>query len=389
MDQFEMNHFKTFFEKFMANIQKYFLENNYKHALIKTNLLNSLLSNITSRHFGHNTMWYHHINTKEYWITDYNKQNIMLHLNDYYYYYDNNKKEEMYTLKILIENCEKIIKLNDIGKLGNYNYGFVRNYVCYAYSLNILLHSLNINFNDLEKKIQIIIDNNNDSRRKKLTYYDNLINNVSNYNEYLTLWNIIMSCNNIENTKDVITENTTNTKKILSKPLKDIRTLSTQIVKLIPELKDGIVMSTTANEYMKKKGSLELAINNIINDKEEITTMFEQIKNTQNEKRKTTIANRAKKTKQTIPVSLRAQVWNHWVGTQLGQTKCLCCNINEITQLNFACGHIVSEHNGGKLTITNLKPICTSCNSSMQTQNMNEFIKKYDLEMHKHITCTK
>ncbi len=47
--------------------------------------------------------------------------------------------------------------------------------------------------------------------------------------------------------------------------------------------------------------------------------------------------------------------------------------------LNFVCGHIIAEANGGELKLDNLKPICVSCNSSMGVQNMNEYIQKYGL----------
>ncbi len=53
--------------------------------------------------------------------------------------------------------------------------------------------------------------------------------------------------------------------------------------------------------------------------------------------------------------------------------------LTDITQLNFSCGHILAEANGGALHVSNLRPICVSCNSSMGTKNMNEFIKEYGL----------
>lgn len=413
---------KDFFEDFMTKIQEHFLKNDYKNAISKAILLKYLIDESHPNYFdkNHNSSWYINIDTKEWWTAHYknNKNLIISHLTNYYdsSFFSDRKKEFLSLIKI-IEQCENIQKLEN-------NISCLRNCICYNYSLNVLLNSKNIDFDDLKKKIKIVINNNNNSRRKKLTYHDNSINNVIDYNEYLTLWEIIVSYQNsknindnlinsnndvinINNDNDVININNDainiddeisnntvnmdfiNAKKKLSKPLENIRTLSKQIATLIPELKDGIIMSTTANEYMKKKGNLELAISDILNDKEEIKLMFEQIKNTQNEKRKNTIANRVKTVKQKIPTALRAQVWDHWIGTKLGQTKCLCCNVHDITQLNFVCGHIVSEHNGGKLTIKNLKPVCMSCNSSMQTQNMDEFIKKYELEMHKNITCVK
>ena len=47
--------------------------------------------------------------------------------------------------------------------------------------------------------------------------------------------------------------------------------------------------------------------------------------------------------------------------------------------LNFSCGHVIAEANGGELKLNNLKPICMSCNSSMGTQNMDSYIQKYGL----------
>ena len=35
------------------------------------------------------------------------------------------------------------------------------------------------------------------------------------------------------------------------------------------------------------------------------------------------------------------------------------------------------ESKGGSTNIENLRPICSKCNGSMATQNMEEFMKKY------------
>jgi 5-methylcytosine-specific restriction endonuclease McrA len=81
--------------------------------------------------------------------------------------------------------------------------------------------------------------------------------------------------------------------------------------------------------------------------------------------------------KKTIPPSLKLKVWNKYVGEEIGKTKCLCCKLQDIYQASFSCGHIISENNGGLLNVDNLKPICASCNSSMGTKNMNDYIKEY------------
>lgn len=95
--------------------------------------------------------------------------------------------------------------------------------------------------------------------------------------------------------------------------------------------------------------------------------------------------NNAKKyIKKNIPASLKRQVWSHWIGKFVAVASCLCCGISEIEKNNFSCGHIIAESKGGKLEIANLKPICTSCNSSIGTNNMDEFIKMYGLNKYKH-----
>jgi hypothetical protein len=83
--------------------------------------------------------------------------------------------------------------------------------------------------------------------------------------------------------------------------------------------------------------------------------------------------------KKSIPLTLKRKVWNTHIGESIGKTVCLCCKLTEITQMSFSCGHIISEFNGGEITLDNLKPICVSCNSSMGTKNMDDFMKKFGL----------
>jgi 5-methylcytosine-specific restriction endonuclease McrA len=82
--------------------------------------------------------------------------------------------------------------------------------------------------------------------------------------------------------------------------------------------------------------------------------------------------------RETIPKTVRNAVWiNYYVDKRIG--KCLCCLREQISIGNFNCGHIVSHNQGGKTTLDNLIPICTLCNTSMGTYNLNDFIKKYNL----------
>jgi hypothetical protein len=81
--------------------------------------------------------------------------------------------------------------------------------------------------------------------------------------------------------------------------------------------------------------------------------------------------------KERIPVIIRRLVWNTYIGEERGKGKCYCCEEMDISQLNFICGHVISENKGGKITIDNLRPICLSCNLSMGTRDMYEFKRNY------------
>jgi len=80
-----------------------------------------------------------------------------------------------------------------------------------------------------------------------------------------------------------------------------------------------------------------------------------------------------KKTKILLP--LRTQVWNKFIGVKIGQTTCRYCNTNKITQLNFECGHLTSEANGGKTVLENLRPVCNMCNKSYGRKQMPDLYK--------------
>jgi len=88
---------------------------------------------------------------------------------------------------------------------------------------------------------------------------------------------------------------------------------------------------------------------------------------------------KSKVKKQNIPKHIRDLVWNHYIGCDIPKHRCLCCKKIIIESRNFHVGHVLSENNGGTLEIGNLRPICSSCNLSMGTENMIDFVKKYGL----------
>lgn len=70
--------------------------------------------------------------------------------------------------------------------------------------------------------------------------------------------------------------------------------------------------------------------------------------------------------KMKIPSALRQQVWIEFCGSEHFKHKCFVtwCK-NMITPFTFEVGHNIPESKGGSSDISNLRPICSSCNKSM------------------------
>ncbi len=125
-------------------------------------------------------------------------------------------------------------------------------------------------------------------------------------------------------------------------------------------------------KVVKEKVVKEKVVKEKVPKKEIIVENEESVDNSDNDDKTA-----KKKKKKSIPATLKRKVWAKWVGEEVGKTQCLCCKLTDITQMSFHCGHIISEANGGELKMDNLKPICQSCNSSMGTKDMNEFMSQY------------
>lgn len=80
--------------------------------------------------------------------------------------------------------------------------------------------------------------------------------------------------------------------------------------------------------------------------------------------------------KETIPKTIRSLVWNKYNGEDNGSAKCYVCS-TKINSKHFECGHIISRVDGGLSTIDNLRCICSLCNKSIGSKNMDDFKKKY------------
>jgi hypothetical protein len=73
--------------------------------------------------------------------------------------------------------------------------------------------------------------------------------------------------------------------------------------------------------------------------------------------------------KQKIQPKLRIEVWKKEFGNNDNGNCPLCNNLINIGKNGFHCSHIISEVNGGKTEINNLRPLCMSCNLKMGSNN--------------------
>ena len=163
---------------------------------------------------------------------------------------------------------------------------------------------------------------------------------------------------------------------IISPTYRDDNLTYEKYIELYNTINNYLVSLTNINKIKNK--TIKLNKSNIDTKKKSTEEVKVDIKKEAKVDNNKDVINKKPK-KKTIPVALKRNVWNKWIGEDIGKSKCLCCKLTEITMLNFACGHVIAEANGGELKLNNLKPICMSCNSSMGTQNMDEYINKYGL----------
>jgi 5-methylcytosine-specific restriction endonuclease McrA len=99
------------------------------------------------------------------------------------------------------------------------------------------------------------------------------------------------------------------------------------------------------------------------------------------------ILTRSKSRNRNIDGTMRANVWLTHIG-RLFDAKCYTGCGKDISCFDFECGHIVAHSKGGPATLENLRPICTPCNRSMHTKDMNRFIKDHGFTVPRYTSKT-
>lgn len=84
------------------------------------------------------------------------------------------------------------------------------------------------------------------------------------------------------------------------------------------------------------------------------------------------------KVRSTIPKAVRDRVWKIWIGNEM-KGKCYVCD-KDIWFTDFHCAHITADALGGEVTVENLRPSCPTCNMSMGTHNLVDFVIGYGMK---------
>lgn len=72
-----------------------------------------------------------------------------------------------------------------------------------------------------------------------------------------------------------------------------------------------------------------------------------------------------------IPRALRLKVWNKRNGEMMTGV-CFVCD-NDLCYENMECGHVIPFAGSGTIDISNLEPVCRTCNRDMGIMNLNEY----------------
>jgi 5-methylcytosine-specific restriction endonuclease McrA len=153
-----------------------------------------------------------------------------------------------------------------------------------------------------------------------------------------------------------------------------------QIISLLCNINNESILEIIPfYEKLLKKYEEYDKLKNKLNSKNSKKDESKKDESKKDESKKDDKEKKVKKPKEKIPASVKNTLWSQNFPNVL-EGKCKCCQTEVISRNNFDCGHIISEKEGGKIHLDNLKPICRSCNSSMGTQNMTDYMKKYGFD---------
>lgn len=73
-------------------------------------------------------------------------------------------------------------------------------------------------------------------------------------------------------------------------------------------------------------------------------------------------------------------VWDNYVCSFSTHTVCFANCYMMISKFNFELGYIISRKNDGKLSLPNLRPLCSSCHKKLGNKNMIQILSAVEMD---------
>jgi len=206
-------------------------------------------------------------------------------------------------------------------------------------------------------------NNNNDNKKKdyRCKFCNKNYSTNSHMNRHMKTCKIKIEIEQKEKEEKEKNDENTKLKYHIECLYKDIYNLKKQTLSIDEHYKNEIDKLKNQNFKLKRNNlKLENKIFELENPEEDIENKSKYV-NKQLSSHK----------KKSIPLTLRNKIWLNKYGESFNG-DCYCCS-KEINIFNFHCGHIISRKDNGPINEDNLRPICQTCNSSMGSQNLEEF----------------
>ena len=128
-------------------------------------------------------------------------------------------------------------------------------------------------------------------------------------------------------------------------------------------------------EIEKKQLSNKLKILEEENNK--LKKEYNKLKYIQNSSQQLPNIVKSKKLTYNLPKRVRYDVWERDIGKNKPIGYCYVNRNHIVTFTNFHCGHVISRKNNGSNTIDNLRVICSECNLSMGSRNLEYYKNEF------------
>ena len=274
-------------------------------------------------------------NFSEFWVIDgQHRLEAIKRLNDY-----------EFNIIIRIKLCNNLDDMKEDFKLLNINSNIP---IQYTYFENKFLSTTIINIkNQLKCNFSNSFNRNKNSKSK-----------IYHMNEFIKLFDI-EKLKNLYNSNNIDFGN----HEFIYNKLIDINNI-------IKRFFDNLVLSNTLHYYINKRSYSKIIKDNFYLSLKNIN-WIDKLYDSNNNILYNTINYKKKK----IPKNIRRKLFDTYFDNKY-EGVCYVCN-SIINRDNFHAGHIIAEHLGGSNNINNLKCICSQCNLSMGTQNLEDYKIKY------------